>query len=93
MSEKIIAYKAMMAATCPPSLGIHDCCEIMRANRISISEPNLKAMIQAGSFPQWAVPSVGTDNAAPLISRAGFVAWVKDFYKLEKVYTKEDPRE
>lgn len=50
-------------------------------------------MIQAGSFPAWAVPSIGTKSAAPLISRAGFMAWVKDFYKLEKVYTKEDPRE
>ena len=75
------------------SMGIAECCQIMRDNNISVSEPNLKAMIQAGSFPQWAVPSVGTDNAAPLISRAGFVAWVKDFYKLEKVYTKEDPKE
>ena len=27
------------------------------------------------------------------ISRARFMAWVKDFYKLEKVYTKEDPKE
>nr|DAG21345.1 MAG TPA: hypothetical protein [Caudoviricetes sp.] len=50
-------------------------------------------MIQAGSFPAWAVPSIDTKSAAPLISRAGFMAWVKDFYKLEKVYTKEDPKE
>ena len=48
---------------------------------------------QAGSFPAWAVPSIDTKSAAPLISRAGFMAWVKDFYKLEKVYTKEDPKE
>ena len=68
-----------------PTLSIHDCCEIMRANLISISEPTLSAMIQAGSFPEWAVPSVNTKSAAPLISRAGFVAWVKNFYKLEEV--------
>ena len=42
-----------------PSMGIAECCQIMRDNN----------------------------------SRAGFMAWVKDFYKLEKVYTKEDPKE
>ena len=56
-------------------------------------EPIFTGMIQAGSFPAWAVPSIDTKSAAPLISRAGFMAWVKDFYKLEKVYTKEDPKE
>lgn len=74
-----------MTAMRPPSIGIHDCCEIMRANCISISESNLSDMVQAGLFPGWAVPSVGTRNAAPLISRAGFVAWVKEFYHLEEV--------
>lgn len=68
-----------------PTLSVHDCCEIMRANLISVGEPNLTDMIQAGLFPQWAVPSVGTKKAAPLISRAGFVAWVKEFYHLEEV--------
>lgn len=68
-----------------PTLNIHDCCEIMRANLISVSESTLTEMIQAGSFPQWAVPSVGTKKAVPLISRAGFVAWVKEFYHLEEV--------
>lgn len=69
-----------------PTMSIHDCCELMRANQISVGEPTLKAMIQAGRFPGWAVPSVDTKTAAPLISRAGFVAWLKDFYKLEEVY-------
>lgn len=69
-----------------PTMNIHDCCELMRSNLISISEPTLMAMIQAGMFPGWAVPSVDTKTAAPLISRAGFVAWLKDFYKLEEVY-------
>nr|DAG28237.1 MAG TPA: Pyocin activator protein PrtN [Caudoviricetes sp.] len=69
-----------------PTMSIHDCCELMRANQISVSEPTLKAMIQAGKFPRWAVPSVDTKTAAPLISRAGFVAWLKDFYKLEEVH-------
>ena len=68
-----------------PSITIHDCCEIMRANLISISESNLTAMIQAGSFPAWAVPSVSGKQAAPLISRAGFLAWVKDFYHITEV--------
>ena len=68
------------------SMGIAECCQIMRDNNISVSEPIFTGMIQAGSFPAWAVPSIGT-------KRAGFMAWVKDFYKLEKVYTKEDPRE
>lgn len=68
-----------------PSITIHDCCEIMRANLISISEQNLTAMIQAGSFSEWAVPSVSGKQAAPLISRAGFLAWVKDFYHITEV--------
>lgn len=69
-----------------PTMSIHDCCELMRSNLISISEPTLMAMIQAGMFPGGAVPSVDTKTAAPLISRAGFVAWLKDFYKLEEVH-------
>jgi len=69
-----------------PTMSIHDCCELMRSNLISISESTLMAMIQAGMFPGWAVPSVDTKTAAPLISRAGFVAWLKDFYKLEEVH-------
>ena len=75
------------------SMGIAECCQIMRDNDISVSEPIFTGMIQAGSFPAWAVPSIDTKSAAPLISRAGFMAWVKDFYKLENVYTKEDPKE
>lgn len=73
---------------CPdkPRIGIHDCCEILRSNEISKSEAELSAQIQAGMFPQWAVPSVGTKRASPDISRAGFIAWVKEFYKLEEVF-------
>lgn len=80
-------------AAMKPSMGIAECCQIMRDNNISVSEPIFTGMIQAGSFPAWAVPSIDTKSAAPLISRAGFMAWMKDFYKLEKIYTKEDPKE
>lgn len=76
-----------------PGITIQECCQIMRDNNISVSEPIFTGMIQAGSFPAWAVPSIDTRSAAPLISRAGFMAWVKDFYKLEKVYTKEEPKD
>lgn len=69
-----------------PTMSIHDCCELMRANQIPISESTLMGMIQAGMFPGWAVPSVDKKTAAPLISRAGFVAWLKEFYKLKVVY-------
>lgn len=69
-----------------PTMSINDCCELMRANQISVSIPTLTAMIQAGMFPGWAVPSVDTKTAAPLISRAGFVSWLKDFYQLKEVY-------
>lgn len=69
-----------------PTMSIHDCCELMRANQISVSESTLMAMIQAGQFPGWSVPSVDTKTSAPLISRAGFVAWLKDFYQLKEVY-------
>lgn len=76
-----------------PSMGIAECCQIMRDNGISVRDTTLTSMIQAGSFPSWAVPSIDTKTAAPLISRAGFMAWVKEFYHLKKVYTKEDPKE
>lgn len=69
-----------------PTMSIHDCCELMRANQIAVSEPTLMAMIQAGQFPGWSVPSVDTKTSAPLISRAGFVAWLKNFYQLKEVY-------
>lgn len=68
------------------TMSIHECCELMRANQIPISESTLMKMIQAGMFPGWSVPSVDTKTAAPLISRAGFVAWLKDFYQLKEVY-------
>ena len=75
------------------SITITECCQIMRDNNISVTGPIFASMIQAGRFPAWAVPSVDTKSAAPLISRAGFMEWVKDFYKLEKVYTQEEPKE
>jgi hypothetical protein len=76
-----------------PSLTIGECVQILRDNNISKTEKVLGAQIQAGLFTSWAIPSVGTKEPCPDISRAGFMAWVKDFYKLEKVYTKEEPRE
>lgn len=84
-----------------PSITIAECCQIMRDNNISVTGPIFTGMIQAGRFPSWAVPSAADEernpeerkHAAPLISRAGFMAWVKDFYRLEKVYTQEDPKE
>ena len=76
-----------------PSMKIAECCQIMRDNGISVSEATLTSMIQAGSFPAWAVPSVDTKSAAPLISRAGFMAWMKAFYQLPRIYTQEDPKE
>lgn len=76
-----------------PSLTIGECVQILRDNNISKTEKVLGAQIQAGLFTSWAIPSVGTKEPCPDISRAGFMAWVKDFYKLEKVYTKEESRE
>ena len=76
-----------------PSMGIAECCQIMRDNNISVSEPIFTGMIQAGSFPAWAVPSIDTRSAAPLSSRAGCMVWFIDYYELEKIYTKEDPKE
>lgn len=76
-----------------PSITITECCQIMRDNNISVTGPIFTGMIQAGRFPAWAVPSVDTESAAPLISRAGFMEWIKAFYHLEKVYTQEEPKE
>lgn len=77
-----------------PSLTITECVKILRDNNISKTEDILRDQIQAGLF-SWAVPSVVTKEhprPAPDISRARFMAWVKDFYCLEKVYTQEEPR-
>lgn len=73
---------------CPktPSISVHDCCEVLRANLIKKSEATLTAQIQAGLFPSWSVPSVDTKQAAPDISRARFIRWVKEFYELKEVY-------
>lgn len=76
-----------------PSLTIGECVQILRDNNISKTEKILGAQIQAGIFPEWSKPSIGTKEPCPDISRARFIAWVKDFYRLEKVYTKEEPRE
>lgn len=72
-----------------PGIGIHDCCEILRANQISKTEDILRDQIQAGLFT-WAVPSIVTKEhprPVPDISRARFIAWIKDFYMLEEVIT------
>nr|DAG52149.1 MAG TPA: hypothetical protein [Caudoviricetes sp.] len=76
-----------------PSMTITECCKILRDNQIPKTNDVLSAQIQAGLFPEWAVPSVGSKRACPDISRARFMKWVKDFYCLDKVYTEEEPRE
>lgn len=75
------------------NLTIRECVQILRDNNISKTEKVLGAQIQAGLFTDWAIPSVGTKEPCPDISRAGFIAWVKEFYHLEKVYTQEELRE
>lgn len=76
-----------------PNMGIAECVRILRDNGIKKTESALGAQIQAGLFPSWSVPSAGTKTLRPDISRARFMAWVKDFYCLPKVYTQEDPKE
>ena len=91
MKRKLIEKRRCSAVN--PSMGIAECVQILRDNNISKTEKVLGAQIQAGIFPEWSKPSVGTKEPCPDISRARFMEWVKDFYKLEKVYTKEDPKE
>ena len=61
-----------------PNMGIAECVQILRDNNISKTEKVLRAQIQAGIFPEWSKPSVGTKEPCPDISRARFMAWVKD---------------
>lgn len=74
-----------------PSIGINYCCETMRANQISVNAQTLTDQIQAGFFwdktdkYRWAVPSIGTKRATPMISRAGFLFWLHDFWGIEEV--------
>ncbi len=77
----------------PNNMRIGECVQILRDNNIQKTEKVLGAQIQAGLFPSWSVPSAGTKEPCPDISRARFMEWVKDFYKLEKVYTQEEPNE
>ena len=76
-----------------PSLTISECVQILRDNNISKTEKVLGAQIQAGLFTNWAIPSVGTKEPCPDISRAGFMTWVKEFYHLPKVYTQEESKD
>lgn len=76
-----------------PGMKIAECVQILRDNGIQKTEKVLGAQIQAGIFPEWSKPSVGTKEPCPDISRARFMAWVKDFYCLKKVYTQEEPKE
>ena len=76
-----------------PGMKIAECVQILRDNGIQKTEKVLGAQIQVGIFPEWSKPSVGTKEPCPDISRARFMAWVKDFYCLKKVYTQEEPRE
>lgn len=76
-----------------PGMKITECVQILRDNGIQKTEKVLGAQIQAGIFPEWSKPSVGTKKPCPDISRARFMAWVKDFYCLKKVYTQEEPKD
>ncbi len=76
-----------------PGMKIAECVQILRDNGIQKTEKALGAQIQAGLFTNWAIPSVGTKEPCPDISRARFMAWVKDFYCLKKVYTQEEPKD
>lgn len=76
-----------------PTLTVTECVKILRDNNIQKTEQVLRAQIQAGIFPEWSKPSVGTKEPCPDISRAGFMEWIKTFYHLEKVYTQEEPKE
>lgn len=76
-----------------PGMKIAECVQILRDNGIQKTEKVLGAQIQAGIFPEWSKPSVGTKEPCPDISRARFMAWVKDFYCLKKVYTQEESKD
>ena len=57
-----------------PTMTLHDCCEAMRANLISISEPKLGEAIMAGKLPF----GFGIDGtkATYVIFRHAFYDWL-----------------
>ncbi len=59
-----------------PTMTLHECCELMRANEIKISEAVLGQMIEEGKFP-FAV-GVRRKEGTYIIFRAGAVRWLEE---------------
>lgn len=60
---------------------LHECCEIMRANGISVSEPSLGQMIEEGKFP-FAV-GVRRREGAYIIFRSAMFRWLEEMLGTE----------
>lgn len=65
----------------PPTMTLHEFNELLRANRIKVSEPAVGKMIEEGKFPF----AVGTrlTNGVYIIFRAGAVRWLEEMLGTE----------
>lgn len=63
------------------TMTLHECCEIMRANGISVSEASVGQMIEEGKFP-FAV-GVRRREGAYIIFRSAMFRWLEEMLGTE----------
>lgn len=67
------------------TMTLPEVCEAYRANVISTSDATIADGIKRHEFP-WAIPLyTKTGEFKPMISRAGYEEWFKDFFKTQEV--------
>lgn len=66
---------------------IHDCCEALRANGISCSEPSMRRFILEGKVPFGVGTLSEKGNFSGVIFRAAFYRWLDDMMGREAIRT------
>lgn len=64
---------------------IHDCCEALRANGISCSEPSMRQFILEGKVPFGVGTLSEKGNFSGVIFRAAFYRWLDDMMGREAI--------
>ena len=61
-----------------PTLTITECCEVLRANNISVDNKGLAAAIEAGRIPRAVAMNAPGAKIQPKIFKHRFARWLKD---------------
>lgn len=64
-----------------PTMTLHECCELMRANEIKISEAVLGQMIEEGKFPS--AVGVRRREGTYIIFRSAMFRWLEEMIGTE----------